>query len=58
VPPGVNTLPIQIFGLLHYGVDDQVAGASLFVMGGFLMIGTGLALLARRAARTLRSVVS
>jgi len=29
VPPGVVTLPIQIFGLLHYGVEDQVAGICL-----------------------------
>ena len=51
VPPGVNTLPIQIFGLIHYGVDDQVAGVSLLVMSLFLVIGAVLALLARRAAR-------
>jgi ABC-type Fe3+ transport system permease subunit len=28
-PPGVNTLAMRIFGLLHAGVDDQVAGISL-----------------------------
>jgi iron(III) transport system permease protein len=29
VPPGVMTLPIQIFTLLHYGVEDRVAGLCL-----------------------------
>ncbi len=51
VPPGVITLPIQIFGLIHYGVDDQVAGVSLFVMGIFFAIAIVLAVLARVAAR-------
>jgi len=29
LPPGFDTLPRRIFGLLHAGVDDQVAGLSL-----------------------------
>ena len=29
VPPGVTTLPVHIFGLLHYNVEDQVAAISL-----------------------------
>ena len=29
VPPGVLPLSVQIFGLIHYGVDDQVAGICL-----------------------------
>jgi iron(III) transport system permease protein len=29
VPPGVTTVPIRVFGLMHAGVDDQVAGLSL-----------------------------
>jgi ABC-type Fe3+ transport system permease subunit len=28
-PPGVSTLSIRIFGLLHAGVDDQVAAVCL-----------------------------
>jgi iron(III) transport system permease protein len=32
VPPGVNTLSIRIFGLLHYGVEDQVAGICLAML--------------------------
>lgn len=33
VPPGVTTLSIRIFGLLHYGVEDQVAGICLALVG-------------------------
>jgi len=29
VPPGVTTVPIRVFGLIHAGVDDQVAGLCL-----------------------------
>jgi iron(III) transport system permease protein len=28
-PPGISTLSIRVFGLLHAGVDDQVAGICL-----------------------------
>jgi len=28
-PPGVDTLPIRIFGLIHAGVDDQVAAVCI-----------------------------
>ena len=29
VPPGVNTMSIRIFNLVHYGVTDQLAGLCL-----------------------------
>ena len=29
VPPGVETLTIRTFGLLHYGAEDQLAGIAL-----------------------------
>jgi iron(III) transport system permease protein len=32
VPPGVTTVPIRVFGLIHAGVDDQVAGICLTVL--------------------------
>ena len=48
-PPGVITLPIQIFGLIHYGVDDQVAAISLVQCGLFVLIALVLAALVRRA---------
>ncbi len=35
VPPRVATLPIRIFGLLHAGVEDQVAGICLALIGLF-----------------------
>ncbi len=51
VPPGVITLPIQVFGLIHYGVDDQVAAISLLQYGLFFLIALILAVLAGRAGR-------
>ena len=38
VPPGVVTLSIHIFGLLHYGVEDQVAGICLALIGLFAIV--------------------
>jgi len=38
VPPGVMTLQIQIFTLLHYGVEDVVAGISLAFATGFALV--------------------
>jgi iron(III) transport system permease protein len=35
VPPGVITLPIQIFSKLHYGQEDDVAGICLAMIGLF-----------------------
>jgi len=51
VPPGVTTLPIQIFGLIHYGVDDRVSGISLAVMAIFAVLAIVLADLTRVANR-------
>ncbi len=51
VPPGVTTLPLRIFGLIHYGVDDQVAGISLFLLAVFLAYAIAFSLVARRALR-------
>lgn len=50
LPPGVITLPIQIFNLIHYGVDDRVAGISLDLMLLFFVLSLLLAVVARRAA--------
>jgi ABC-type Fe3+ transport system permease subunit len=49
-PPGVVTLPVQIFGLIHYGVDDRVAGISLVSMGGFFLLAIVLTAIVRRSA--------
>jgi ABC-type Fe3+ transport system permease subunit len=39
LPPGVNTLANHVFGLIHYGVDDQVAGITLAMIGAFAVLG-------------------
>lgn len=49
VPPGVTTLSIHIFGLLHYGVEDQVSGISLAQVIITLALGALTAKLARRS---------
>jgi iron(III) transport system permease protein len=33
VPPGVTTISVRVFQLIHYGVDDRVAAVSLSVFG-------------------------
>lgn len=38
VPPRVVTLSIHIFGLLHYGVEDQVAAICLAMIGMFAIL--------------------
>jgi iron(III) transport system permease protein len=49
VPPGVNTLAIRIFGLVHYGVEDQLAALSLAVAALFAALAGGVLRLARVA---------
>ncbi len=38
IPPGVTTVPIRVFGLIHAGVDDQVAGLCLVVFAGMAAV--------------------
>jgi hypothetical protein len=45
MPPGITTLSISIFNLVHYGVDDRLAGICLVQLLGsatFAAIGTQL----------------
>jgi iron(III) transport system permease protein len=35
VPPGMDTIQRRIFGLVHAGVDEQVAAASLLIIAGY-----------------------
>ncbi|MBN2476746.1 MAG: iron ABC transporter permease [Pirellulales bacterium] len=51
VPPGVTTLSIQIFDLLHSGVEDQVAGISLALVVLFAVSAAVAAGLVRRLSR-------
>jgi len=51
VPPGVVPLSIEIFQLLHAGVEDHVAGICLAMMALLALLALAVAWLARRASR-------
>ena len=51
VPPGITTLSIHLFGLLHYGVQDKVAGACLALLAVFATIAAGILGLVSRSNR-------
>ena len=51
VPPGVTTTSIRIFGLLHYGVEDQVAGICLAMILIFALLAWAIFRLAARIGR-------
>lgn len=38
VPPGVTTIAIRVFGLVHYGVNDRLAALCLWTIGMLLAI--------------------
>jgi iron(III) transport system permease protein len=48
MPPGVRTLSIHIFNLLHYGVEDRVAGMCLALVALFAAVAAGIARLVSR----------
>ncbi len=48
VPPGMETLSRRIFGLIHYGIEDQVAGICLAQVALFAVIAAAAAWLALR----------
>ena len=50
-PPGVITLSIRVFGLLHYGVEDQVAGICLAQVVLFASVAAVAWWMARRWGR-------
>jgi len=51
VPPGVETLSIQVFGLLHSGQDDLAAGICLAVLLLFALATAGIFWLVGRMIR-------
>jgi ABC-type spermidine/putrescine transport system permease subunit II len=51
-PPGVMTLPTQIFNLIHSGVDDLVAGVCLTLILGYGLLATIVVGLAKRLGWT------
>lgn len=55
VPPGVTTISISIFGLLHYGVEDQAAGICLMMILVFAALAAMILRLVPGIARALQS---
>ena len=51
MPPGPPTLAIRLFGLLHYGVEDQVAAISLVLLGGVSLLAAVAIWLMGRSVR-------
>jgi iron(III) transport system permease protein len=54
VPPGVVTLPILIFRMLHYGVEDRAAGVCLAMAAVFVVLAALAGALATCWRRRLR----
>jgi iron(III) transport system permease protein len=54
VPPGVEPLSVRIFGLLHYNVEDQLAGISLTLLLACLGMAALINIIGRRVK--IRSV--
>jgi len=42
IPPGMDTVARRLFGLIHSGVDDQVAAACLILMGPLAAVAAGV----------------
>jgi iron(III) transport system permease protein len=51
VPPGIEPLSVRVFGLLHFNVEDQVAGISLMLILLHAAAGLLILLYGRRAFR-------
>ncbi len=50
-PPGVTTVAIRVFGLIHYGVDDQVAALCLVGATGAVALAAAAVWLSCRSLR-------
>jgi iron(III) transport system permease protein len=48
LPPGITTLATRIFGLVHYGVEDQLAALCLCTIVLFAFLSTIVILVCRR----------
>lgn len=42
LPPGITTLAVRVFGLLHYGVEDEVAGICVAQTLIVVLLSTGI----------------
>lgn len=47
-PPGLETLSMHVFNLLHYGITDRVAALCLALYVFSMLVGTGIIVLWRR----------
>ncbi len=54
-PPGVSTLPMRIFGLLHYGSEDRVSALCLALALAVGVVAVFVGLIFRANARQSRS---
>jgi iron(III) transport system permease protein len=52
VPPRVKMLSVSIFGLLHYGVEDRVAGICLALILLFALLAAVVLGIARRTSKS------
>jgi iron(III) transport system permease protein len=50
IPPGVETLSVRIFGLIHAGVSDQVAALCLLIVAAVAILTAAAWMLWRRTA--------
>jgi iron(III) transport system permease protein len=58
VPPGMTTVPIRVFGLVHAGVEQQVAGICLLAAAGYLLVaGAIVAVVAASRTAIARQIV-
>ena len=51
-PPGIDLISKSIFDLVHYGVEDRLAGFCLFSFAGFVMIA-GIGMWLSRTSNTV-----
>ncbi|MCI0360927.1 MAG: hypothetical protein L0211_20810, partial [Planctomycetaceae bacterium] len=42
MPPGMGTVQQRVFGLIHYGADEQVAGICLVVVGAYAVLAMAI----------------
>ncbi|MEQ8789441.1 MAG: ABC transporter permease subunit [Pirellulaceae bacterium] len=55
IPPGIDTIPRLVFGMIHFGVTDQVAGVCLTFAAFYTLLGIAIFALLRlgRATREM-----
>jgi iron(III) transport system permease protein len=51
MPPGIDTIPRHVFGMIHFGVTDQVAGVCLTFAAVYAVLGIAIFALLRKSNR-------